>query len=127
MIEVAEVVVDRRRGGLRHVGPLRTGWGRSSVAGLRLPLEDGHRQRDRMVPVRGRLGPGRRPRVIASEVRAVILVGFMGPFTTFSTFISETGQLLSDSALLLGLANVAPQLTVGIGVLFLGLAFGRIF
>ena len=65
--------------------------------------------------------------VIDQQLRAVILVGFMGAFTTFSTFISETGDLLSASALPLALANVALQLTAGIGVFFLGLAFGRIF
>ena len=65
--------------------------------------------------------------VVSAEARVVILVGFMGAFTTFSTFISETGQLMSDSALLIGLANVALQLTAGIGVFFLGLTLGRVF
>lgn len=62
---------------------------------------------------------------ISPEVRSVILIGFMGAFTTFSTFVSETGQLLSDAELLIGFANIAFQLVTGLGVFYLGLAIGR--
>jgi CrcB protein len=49
----------------------------------------------------------------------------MGAFTTFSTFISETSQLLSDQELLLGFANVSFQVIVGIGAFYLGLFIVR--
>lgn len=64
--------------------------------------------------------------LISPELRTILLVGFMGAFTTFSTFISETGQLLADAELLIGFANVALQLVAGFGGFFLGLAIGRI-
>ena len=60
-----------------------------------------------------------------SETRTVILVGFMGAFTTFSTFIFDTGQLLENSQWLLALGNVALQNVVGLAALFVGLAIGR--
>ena len=62
---------------------------------------------------------------VSSEMRTIILVGFMGSFTTFSTFASETGRLLADSEYLLGAGNLMLQVVVGIGAVFLGLAIGR--
>lgn len=62
---------------------------------------------------------------ISGETRTVILVGFMGAFTTFSTFIFDTGQLLENSQWFLALGNVAMQNVVGLAALFAGLAIGR--
>ncbi len=62
---------------------------------------------------------------LGSDTRTVLLVGFMGAFTTFSTFASETGQLLADSELLAACGNVMLQVVAGIGALFLGIAVGR--
>jgi len=63
--------------------------------------------------------------LIGGEVRFVILVGFMGAFTTFSTFIFETGQLLRDAEWLAALGNMVGQNVVGLISLFLGLTLGR--
>lgn len=62
---------------------------------------------------------------ISSETRTVILVGFMGAFTTFSTFIFDTAQLLEDSQWLVAFGNVTMQNVVGLAALFAGLALGR--
>jgi CrcB protein len=64
--------------------------------------------------------------VISSEARTILLAGFMGAFTTFSTFMFETGALLRDSQWLLAFGNIAAQVIVGLICLFLGLALGRI-
>ncbi len=64
--------------------------------------------------------------VISSEARTIILAGFMGAFTTFSTFVFETGAILRDSQWLLAFGNIAAQVVVGLICLFLGLALGRI-
>ena len=61
-----------------------------------------------------------------AEIRALVLVGFLGSFTTFSTFIFETGHLMTDSELFAGLANIAFQIIAGIFLFFLGLNAGRI-
>ena len=62
---------------------------------------------------------------LGSQTRAVVLIGFLGAFTTFSAFVSETGQLLADSQWLLAGGNVLLQNVLGLAVFFLGLAVGR--
>ena len=62
---------------------------------------------------------------IDGDVRAIVLVGFMGAFTTFSRFMFDTGQLLEDSQWFLAAGNVVLQNVVGLAALFVGLALGR--
>jgi fluoride exporter len=62
---------------------------------------------------------------IGPEIRTIVLVGFMGAFTTFSSFVFETGQLARDSEWMLALGNVALQNVVGLAALFVGLVLGR--
>jgi CrcB protein len=64
--------------------------------------------------------------LISPEFRFIVLTGFMGAFTTFSTFVAESSQLFAGAELLLGFANVFLQLLAGSGGFFLGLAIGRI-
>jgi CrcB protein len=65
--------------------------------------------------------------IISAEMRTVILVGFMGAFTTFSTFMFDTHSLLRDSGWLLALGNVTASVIVGMAALFVGMAIGRLF
>jgi len=64
--------------------------------------------------------------VVSAEARIVILVGFMGALTTFSSFIFETGALLRDSQWALAFGNVALENIAGLALLFLGFAAGRL-
>jgi len=70
------------------------------------------------------LGQGRM--LISPELRTILLVGFMGSFTTFSTFIFETNEMLKDSQWLAAVGNFAGQSVLGIGFLILGIALGRV-
>jgi CrcB protein len=63
--------------------------------------------------------------LISGETRAILLVGFMGAFTTFSTFAFETGQMLRDSQWLLATGNVAAHNVLGIALWMLGTVVGR--
>jgi len=63
--------------------------------------------------------------LLTDQARLLILTGFMGAFTTFSTFLFETGQMMRDSQWLLAAGNVAAQTVVGIACVFLGFAAGR--
>lgn len=64
---------------------------------------------------------------LRSEARAIILTGFMGAFTTFSTFVFESAGFLEDGRYLPCLANVAFQTVLGFAAMFGGLSLGRLF
>ena len=62
---------------------------------------------------------------IPATVRIVVLTGYMGAFTTFSTFIFETQNLLSHGQFIFAALNVIGQVVLGLGLAFAGLALGR--
>jgi CrcB protein len=63
---------------------------------------------------------------VLPNVRVALLVGFLGAFTTFSTYVLETSDLIGDSEYLLAGLNVAGQNVIGVVAFFLGLALGRL-
>jgi CrcB protein len=65
--------------------------------------------------------------VITGQARFVILTGFMGAFTTFSTFGFETSGLLRDGQWWSAFSNMLANNGLGIVAVFLGLAAGRWF
>jgi len=63
---------------------------------------------------------------VTAETRLLVLVGFMGAFTTFSTFILESGDLVRSAQWLSVAANVTLQNGLGFGALFVGVSLGRL-
>lgn len=63
---------------------------------------------------------------VTGEMRMVVLVGFLGGFTTFSSFMFETGQLMQDEEWLLACGNLLLQNLGGLIALFLGLKLGSL-
>jgi fluoride exporter len=61
----------------------------------------------------------------SAEVRGIILIGFMGAFTTFTSFAAESGNLLADKEWALAAGNIVLQNVSGIGLFFAGLFVGR--
>jgi CrcB protein len=64
--------------------------------------------------------------LVSPETRTIVLVGFLGSFTTLSTFVFESHALLAEARWLLGLGNILVMNVAGLGVFVLGLALGRI-
>jgi CrcB protein len=59
------------------------------------------------------------------QVRTAVLVGFMGAFTTFSTYMFEGAALLRQGQWVWGLAYLGGQNLLGLAGLALGLAVAR--
>ena len=59
--------------------------------------------------------------LVREETRIALMVGFLGGFTTFSTFGLETFALLKDGQTLRAAANVG--LSVGLGLLAVGVGY----
>lgn len=62
---------------------------------------------------------------LPEPVRLLLAVGFLGGFTTFSSFSMETVTLLNGGEHLAALANVAINCAVGIALAALGVALTR--
>lgn len=52
-------------------------------------------------------------------VKYLVLIGFCGGFSTFSTFSAETLKLFQDQLYWLGLLNIIISLILGIGILMI--------
>jgi len=64
--------------------------------------------------------------IINSEMRLFILTGFLGAFTTFSSFIFETDQIVGNGQWLLAGANVFGSLAAGLLAYMFGALLGRL-
>ena len=63
--------------------------------------------------------------VISGQTRVLLLTGFMGAFTTFSSFAFETVQLARDGEMLLAVGNIVLQNVLGLLSMIAGMMLGR--
>lgn len=62
---------------------------------------------------------------VSPEVRAVLLVGFLGAFTTFSTFSIETINLIEQGDVLKAITNVLASVILCVLAAWVGLQIAR--
>ncbi len=62
---------------------------------------------------------------LGANWRAIWIIGFLGAFTTFSTFSMETVNLLEQGDVFKAMLNVAISVVVCVGAAWLGLILGR--
>ena len=63
---------------------------------------------------------------VFTDFKGFLLIGLLGAFTTFSTYILETFNLFQDNEILIGLLNLIISNLVGLLCLVLGIFFARL-
>jgi CrcB protein len=63
--------------------------------------------------------------VLPAELRAPLLVGFLGAYTTFSTLMLDSWRLIDDGLPALGLLNLVGSVVLGVVAVIGGLWLGR--
>jgi CrcB protein len=63
--------------------------------------------------------------VLPSDVRAPLMIGFLGAYTTFSTWMLESWRLVEGGSLALAAANLLGSVGLGVAATVAGLAAGR--
>ena len=58
--------------------------------------------------------------VFSAEMRLFLLIGILGAFTTYSTFGSETLDILNDRETLLAISNIVLHIGFGLLAVWLG-------
>jgi CrcB protein len=64
--------------------------------------------------------------LLPPEVRPALMIGLLGAYTTFSTWMLESWRLIEDGAYLFAFANIGGSLLAGMAAVSLGIAFGRL-
>lgn len=64
--------------------------------------------------------------ILPAEVRGPLRIGFLGAYTTFSTYLLESWRLIEGGAWGLAVGNLAGSLAIGLVAVLVGLTIGRL-
>lgn len=64
--------------------------------------------------------------VLPADIRAPAMIGFVGAYTTFSTWMLESWRLIEDGAYAAAIGNLAGSVVIGLVAVFVGLVLGRL-
>ena len=62
---------------------------------------------------------------LSGNLRALVAVGFLGGYTTFSTLSLESVRLVEDGELVRAAASILGNLVLGLAAAYIGLLLGR--
>ena len=63
--------------------------------------------------------------ILPADIRGPVMIGFIGAYTTFSTYMLESWTLVADGSYWPAVANLGGSLVVGLAAVAIGLAIGR--
>jgi CrcB protein len=64
--------------------------------------------------------------ILPADMRGPVLIGFIGAYTTFSTYMLESWQLIGSGAYGLAFVNVVGSAVLGLVAVAAGLTIGRL-
>jgi CrcB protein len=62
---------------------------------------------------------------LPADLRAPLLIGFLGSYTTFSTLALESWRMVEDGAWLYATANLTGSILIGVAAVVAGVSIGR--
>lgn len=63
--------------------------------------------------------------ILPADVRGPLMIGYLGAYTTFSTYLLESWRLVEGGAIGLALVNLAGSIAIGLVAVIAGLVIGR--
>jgi CrcB protein len=64
--------------------------------------------------------------LLPPDVRPGLMIGLLGAYTTFSTWMLESWRLIEDGAYVYALANIGGSVLAGMVAVWLGIVVGRL-
>jgi fluoride exporter len=63
--------------------------------------------------------------ILPADIRGPVMIGFLGAYTTFSTFMLESWRLVETGAWAVALANLGGSILLGLVAVVAGMTLGR--